>query len=138
MSQQQENESHQTEAEERVSKALDRIRAGVRQRTSELTTLGAGDEHRNLRLAELRKAEQLHEPVPVSPRPGLGRLIVFIRRAVHHLFSKWYGRPLIEQQNRFNRAASAMIEDMQRDYKQLDLELRDLRRRVVGDSSEPE
>ncbi len=115
----------------RVATALERIQAGVRQRTAELTTLGDGEEHRNLRLAELRQSDFVEEPVPVSPRPGIGRLIVNVRKLVYHLFVKWHSRPLLIQQNRFNQAVSAMIEDLLRDHNKLDSELRELRQRVA-------
>lgn len=114
--------------EDRVAAALDQIQASVRQRTAELSTLADRDEHRNLRLVELHQAEFLQEPFPVSPRPGVGKLIVWARKAWFHLFQKWYTRPLLIQQNRYNRAVTAMIEDLLRDQKQLDSELRDLRR----------
>lgn len=114
--------------EDRVAAALDQIQATVRQRTAELSTLADRDEHRNLRLVELRSAEFLQEPFPVSPRPGVGKLIVWARKVWFHLFQKWYTRPLLIQQNRYNRAVTAMIEDLLRDQKQLDSELRDLRR----------
>lgn len=114
--------------EDRVAAALDQIQATVRQRTAELSTLADRDEYRNLRLVELRSAEFLQEPFPVSPRPGVGKLIVWARKVWFHLFQKWYTRPLLIQQNRYNRAVTAMIEDLLRDQKQLDSELRDLRR----------
>lgn len=123
-----ERENKSTSDEDRVAAALDQIQASVRQRTAELSTLADRDEHRNLRLVELRKAEFLQEPFPVSPRPGVGKFIVWARKAWFHLFQKWYTRPLLIQQNRYNRAVTAMIEDLLRDQKQLDSELRDLRR----------
>lgn len=122
-----ERENTSTSDEDRVAAALDQIRASVRQRTAELSTLADRDEHRNLRLVELRQAEFLQEPFPVSPRPGVGKFIVWVRKAWFHLFQKWYTRPLLIQQNRYNRAVTAMIEDLLRDQKQLDSELRDLR-----------
>ncbi len=124
--------------EKRVAEAIERIQAAARQRTAELSTLADRGEHRNLRLVELRNAEFLQEPFPVSPRPGLGRLIVFARKAMYHLFMKWHTRPVLIQQNRFNRAATAMIEDLLRDQKQLDTELRDLRRILADRDRNPE
>lgn len=125
MSEQQNGSSGE---EQRVAAALAQIQASVRQRTAELSTLGDRDEHRNLRLVDLRQSEFLQEPFPVSPRPVIGRLIVWIRKAMFQLFQKWHSRPLLIQQNRYNRAVRAMIEDLLRDQKQLDSELRDLRR----------
>lgn len=126
-----ERENTSTSDEDRVAAALDQIQASVRQRTAELSTLADRDEHRNLRLVELRHAEFLQEPFPVSPRPGVGKFIVWARKAWFHLFQKWYTRPLLIQQNRYNRAVTAIIEDLLRDQKQLDCELRDLRRLLV-------
>ena len=124
--------------EKRVVAALEQIQASVRQRTSELSTLSDRDEHRNLRLVELRQSEFLQEPFPVSPRPVAGNVIVWARKAWFHLFQKWYTRPLLIQQNRYNRAVTAMIEDLLRDQKQLDSELRDLRRLLVDQRRDSE
>src|SRR5262245_1296908 len=94
---------------ERVAEAVERARAGVRQRQAELATLGELEGESAALLLELRAAEYLREPQPVSPRPLLGGLLVFVRKAFFHLFLKWWSRPVLEQQNRFNRAAAELL-----------------------------
>lgn len=96
----------------RVAAALERVQAGVRQRRAELATVAGGREDTRLRLAELKGLEWVEEPVPTSPRPGVGRLLVFARKAFFHLFHKWYARPLLHQQNAYNRAAAALIAEL--------------------------
>lgn len=93
--------------EERVARTLAQLRAGVRQRRGELATLSggaAGRDEARLRLLEVERLEFVREPVATSPRPGVGRLLVFARKAFFHLFHKWYARPLLHQQNELNRA----------------------------------
>jgi hypothetical protein len=97
--------------EPRVGELLARVRAGVRQRQSELATLSGGEELK-LRLLELKTLEYVEEPVAYSPRPVVGRLLVFVRKAVFHLFVKWTARPVRERQNRFNQVAGQLIHEM--------------------------
>jgi len=97
---------------ERVAAALERVQAGVHQRRAELATVAGGREDTRLRLAELKGLEWVEEPVPTSPRPGVGRLLVFVRKAFFHLFHKWYARPLLHQQNAYNRAAAALVAEL--------------------------
>jgi len=99
---------------QRVAATLERVQAGVRQRRAELATVGGGREDTRLRLAELKSLEWVEEPTPVSPRPGVGRLLVFVRKAFFHLFHKWYARPVLHQQNGFNRAAAELLAELAR------------------------
>jgi hypothetical protein len=99
---------------QRVAATLQRVQAGVRQRRAELATVGGGREDTRLRLAELKSLEWVEEPTPVSPRPGVGRLLVFVRKAFFHLFHKWYARPVLHQQNGFNRAAAELLAELAR------------------------
>jgi len=94
-----------------VAEVLQRLRSSVRQRTAELAALPAADAQR-AKLAELRAREFVREPVPVSPRPLLGRPLVLLRKLAFHLGLKWFTRPVLEQQNAYNQAASAMIEGL--------------------------
>ena len=55
--------------------------------------------------------------------------IVFARKAVTSLFLRWYSRPLLQQQNSFNRAVSLRIQEL------LDAQ-RELRREVEAQRSE--
>lgn len=130
---------------QRLATILDGVRAGVRQRQSELATFEEAREETRLALAELRAREVLEEPLCVSPRPVVGRLLVFARKAFFHLFGKWYARPLIEQQNRYHRAAGRLHEglaaDQERlaaDHKRLAAALERLERRLDALESAPE
>lgn len=96
----------------RVADALARIQAGVKQRRAELATLGERSEELRLALAELKKREFVEEPPCFSPRPVLGPLLVFLRKAGFHLFFKWYARPVQQQQNAFNQVASGRIQSL--------------------------
>lgn len=100
------------EPRERVAAVLEQVRAGVKQRQAELATVDAEREDRRLALVELQGLEWVEEPVPVSPRPGIGRLLVFARKAFFHLFHKWHARPVLHRQNAFNRAAVRLLRDL--------------------------
>jgi hypothetical protein len=63
-------------------------------------------------LLAVRSAEYLQEPVAFSHRPRLGKLIVGSRKALFHLFLKWFLRPLIAQQNAFNQAAGRLLQEL--------------------------
>jgi hypothetical protein len=95
----------------RVEAVLERVRAGVRQRQAELATLSGGEEVK-LRLLELKTLEYVEEPFAVSPRPVVGPLLVFARKAVFHLFVKWWVRPVLQRQNRFNQVASQLLHEL--------------------------
>lgn len=89
---------------------VDRLRTGIRQRRSEI----AG--RRELQAfggpPDVESRAVLEEPIPVSARATTGRLIVLARKFVYHAFVKWYSRPLIQQQTRFNLAASRRIREL--------------------------
>lgn len=110
----------------RVAAVLEQLRSGVRQRTAEVAALGAGADAARHRLVELASREYVEEPVPVSPRPVLGRLLVFSRKAVFHLFLKWLSRPVLEQQNAFNETASRLIQDLVKQQEGLERQVRRL------------
>ena len=95
----------------RVEAVLERVRAGVRQRQAELATLSGGEEIK-LRLLELKTLEYVEEPLAFSPRPVVGPLLVFLRKAVFHLFVKWWVRPVLQRQNRFNQVASQLLYEL--------------------------
>lgn len=97
---------------ERVARTLEQLEAGVRQRRAELATLGEKSEELRLALAELKKREFVEEPPCVSPRPVLGRLLVFVRKVGFHLFVKWWVRPVLQQQNSYNQVASGRIQSL--------------------------
>ena len=115
---------------ERVAAALEQVQAGVRQRRAELATVAGRREDTRLRLAELKGLEWVEEPVPTSPRPGVGRLLVFVRKAVFHLFHKWYARPVLHQQNGFNRAAAALVAELAQRLDESEAKVERLTRRL--------
>ena len=106
-----------------VAETLHRLRLAVRQRMAEAATLGSEAGGVQGRLLALRDLETVREPVPLSARPGLGRLVVAARKAVHHLFLKWLVRPLVAQQNQFNEAAAQAVEEMAAELGRLRREL---------------
>ncbi len=101
----------QPDDERRVAEVLERVRAGIRQRQAELATLAGGEETK-LRLLELKTLEYVEEPLAVSPRPVVGRALVFFRKASFHLLFKWWARPVLQRQNRFNQVASQLLHEM--------------------------
>ena len=120
----------QASPEVRVAEAIERVRAGVAQRRAESATLGdlAGDSA--ALLLDLGASEYLREPLPVSPRPLLGGLLIFARKAVYHFFFKWWARPVLEQQNRFNRTAAELLRELAEAGERRERRLRDLESRV--------
>lgn len=104
-------EQPSTPDEQRVAAVLERVRAGVRQRQAELATLAGGEETK-LRLLELKTLEYVEEPLAVSPRPGIGPALVFFRKASFHVLFKWWARPVLERQNRFNQVASQLLHEL--------------------------
>jgi hypothetical protein len=124
----------------RVAEVLQKVRSGVRQRRAESATLGAGGEGTVNGLLALKQREYVQEPVAFSHRPGLGRLIVLVRKAFYKLFLKWLMRPILEQQNGFNQAAARLIEDLvesqertAREVRQLGARVEALERRLEGE-----
>jgi len=119
-----------------VADALRVVESGVRQREAQLATLRGDREAVRAQLLDLKSAEFLQEAVAVSPRPVLGPLLVFFRRAIYHLFFKWQLRPLMQQQNRFNQAAANLLEDCVETERRLAEEIARLRARVEDLDSE--
>lgn len=114
----------------RVEEVLQRLRAGVRQRQAEIATLGGSDQSRH-KLAELTAREYVQEPIAVSPRPVLGRWIVFARKVIFHVVLKWFTRPVMEQQNAYNQTASRLIQDLTQTQEALARQVRDLEARLA-------
>lgn len=130
--------------EPRVAEVLESLRAGVRQRRAELATLGERGDELRLALVELKTREFIEEPVCVSPRPVVGPLLVFVRKAVFHLFFKWYARPVLQQQNAYNQAAGRLIQGFASSIEELQRRLDTLAGRVealaarAGEAEAPE
>lgn len=113
-----------------VAATLETLRAGVRQRRAELATLGDGAEAK-LRLLDLKAKEFVEEPIPVSPRPVFGRLLIFGRKVAFHLGFKWYMRPVLQQQNQFNQAVSTLAQDLAHRQDEIVRQLESLARRLA-------
>lgn len=124
-----------------VETVLQQIRSGVRQRAAEAATVGSlgspgslgssGSETARQSLLALRQREFVAEPVPFSHRARGGRVIVFVRKAFFHLFLKWLVRPVLEQQNGFNQAASRLLQDLLEAVERGERERRELGRRIA-------
>ena len=115
---------------DRVEEVLERLRAGVRQRQAEVATI-SGSELARHKLAELAAREYVQEPIAVSPRPVLGRWIVLSRKAIFHLFLKWFMRPVMEQQNSYNQTVSRLIQDLMQSNEALAQRVRELEARLL-------
>lgn len=108
------------------------MRSGVRQRAAEAETAGSpGSDAARQGLLALRQREFVAEPVPFSHRASLGRAIVFVRKAVYHLFLTWLVRPVLEQQNGFNQAASRLLQELVLAAERNERERRELAARVA-------
>jgi hypothetical protein len=116
---------------EGAAATLAALEASVRQRRGELAAAGGGGDELGLRLAELRRREFVQEPKPVSPRPGLGRLVVFVRKVAYHLFFKWHARAVLQQQNEFNQSAAALLAELAERERDARRELERLRGRLA-------
>lgn len=114
----------------RVDEVLQKVRSGVRQRRAEAATLTAGAEEARSGLLELKQREYVREPLPLSHRPSLGKLIVFSRKGFFKVFLKWFVRPVIEQQNAYNQTAARLIEDLVESQERMAREVRQLSARV--------
>jgi len=116
----------------RVDEVLQQLRAGVRQRQAELATVGAGADEARFKLVELTAKEYIQEPIPLSPRPVVGKWLVFARKAFFHVFMKWYLRPVLEQQNAFNQSAGRLIQDLIQGQEKLARQLRETEARLIA------
>ncbi|HTQ81440.1 MAG TPA: hypothetical protein VMM92_15685 [Thermoanaerobaculia bacterium] len=119
-------------AENRVGEILAQVRSGVRQRQAEIAAAGTGTEEAQHKLLELKTREYVQEPLCVSPRPVLGRFLVFSRKAVFHLFMKWFSRPVLEQQNLYNQTVSRLLQELLQSAERSDRRLRELEARLAA------
>jgi len=120
----------QEDRNDRVARALAQVRSGVRQRQAEVAAAGTGSEEAQHKLLELKTREYVQEPLCVSPRPVLGRFLVFTRKAVFHLFMKWFSRPVLEQQNLYNQTVARLLEDLLKSQEAAERRLRELEARL--------
>jgi hypothetical protein len=124
--------------EARVAEVLQQLRSGVRQRSAELSVQGEAAQEARQGLLAVRSREYVQEPVTLSHRPRLGRFIVLSRKVFFHLFLKWFLRPVIEQQNGFNQAASRLLQElveaqdrMARELRQMSVRFDEIDRRLA-------
>ncbi len=82
---------------------------------------------------------RVHEQPFRSRLPVVGRLVVWIREKWNSVATKWYVRPLIEQQNEINRRLAGELEQVREEalvvqniLVSLDSEQLDARRVEVG------
>jgi hypothetical protein len=113
-----------------VAATLAALGAAVRQRRAEVASAGVAGDELAVQVAEMRRREFVQEPRPVSPRPGLGRLIVLVRKVVYHLFGKWHARAVLQQQNEFNQTAAEVVAGVVERERELRRELARVRGRL--------
>jgi hypothetical protein len=97
-------------------RVAERLEAGMAQRAAYLAAVEEGGAFGS---AELEEALHVEEPVPVSGRPGLGRVIVFTRKAIYHLLLKWCFQGILQQQNTFNRAVARHMQELGEEVRRL-------------------
>jgi len=124
------NEPRDTGPDDRVARVLAQVRSGVRQRQAEVAAAGTGSEEAQHKLLELKTREYVQEPLCVSPRPVVGRFLVFTRKVVFHLFLKWFSRPVLEQQNLYNQTVSRLLQELLQAQERSERRLRDLEARL--------
>ena len=96
----------------RVAATLARIRAGVRQRHALLAVPPEEALELPASLAAVEATRRIDPAMPTSHRPIVGTALVLAKKAVYHLFMKWYLRGLLQQQNAFNSAVTAALQDV--------------------------
>jgi hypothetical protein len=79
----------------------------------------------------LKELTTVEERPFTSHTPLIGPLIVHFRSAWNSVAAKWYVRPLLEQQNRFNRRTAAILEEQTAWQLAQDKENADLTREVA-------
>ncbi len=120
-----------------VEAIVARLKAAVRQRTAERQTIPEWAEGLRARLLELKELEALDEPRPVSPRPLLGAAVVFMRKAVYHLFLKWYLRPLVERDNRFRQLSVRLLSELIEERYEVERRLQQLEAQAWRSDKDP-
>ena len=63
-------------------------------------------------LPDLESVRVLDEPPTTSARPAIGWAVTWWRKVFKHFALAWYVRPVLGQQNDFNRAASLRIAEL--------------------------
>jgi len=68
----------------------------------------------------LWEGAQVREQPFTSDKPFIGRLIVVFRETWNSVAAKWYVRPMLQQQNRFNATLVEVLQEMNRRLEQLE------------------
>jgi hypothetical protein len=118
-----------------VAEALERVRAGVRQRQSELACLDTDLGRLPGSLAAVNAGVELEEPT--LEREGGSSLVDFVQKLTYHLFSRRHHRSLLQQQTRFNRSVALALEDLHTRQQRLGDALRELRDTLESSSQGP-
>jgi hypothetical protein len=63
-------------------------------------------------LSRLRARQRIIEPGFSSALPAVGPVLVRLRRAWNWMSTKWYVRPIVQQQNAFNETIADAIFDL--------------------------
>ncbi|MCD4747951.1 MAG: hypothetical protein K8R59_01150 [Thermoanaerobaculales bacterium] len=115
-------------AEKNFIDVADHLRVGMRQQRAALAAQEAGRE--GDLLPDLEKTWSVSEPSGVSGHPVFGPVITVIRKVIKVSFLRWYSRPILQQQNLFNRAAMRRIEELTAANRSLQEEIDELRTRL--------
>jgi hypothetical protein len=127
---------------EAVATALEEIRERVRVRRARLSSEDAGS---NVNLLELRKAvDELNDAWFVSAHlpvtwetPIVGRVGAYTKR-IMRIMLRWYINPIVEQQNRFNSAATRAAVELNAYAELLTRRIGELEERIARlEGSEP-
>ena len=86
-------------------------------------------------LNQLRTKQQIREQPFVSRMPVFGPLIARLRAAWNSVSTKWYVRPLIQQQNEFNELAAAEIAAQGAELRSQAARLVDLESQLGGEAA---
>jgi hypothetical protein len=82
-------------------------------------------------LAELLACACLDEPDFTSRTPVVGRLIVAVRRAWNWMSTKWYVRPLVDQQGAINVQTARLLSELVHWHEEHGRRLHELEARLV-------
>ena len=93
--------------------------------------LGPGHKLRAHWRDELERWSSVNAHLPLPARCPVGMALALSRRTARYLL-RWYINPIVEQQNRFNAAATSLdaLDDTR--VRELEREVRDLRARVAA------
>lgn len=120
----------------RVRRVLEQVRAGMRQSQAAHATLDRELAALPPALAKLHEIQYVEEPQSVSHRPVIGRVIVFFKQAFYQAFMRWFMSSVIEQQNAFNRTATAALRELSERQRRLAEVTRQLERQVAALAAE--